>query len=460
MHTYTIPSHVLELVASLGYQVPYDDMRPYMLEWDSLYRAEGKWWDWDEVQNGIYTKMHRRSIRPAQLVCDEWASLIMDEKTQVSAEDASVNEWLSSWTARSGFMAQGQELVKRAFALGTGAWAVWADTERGEVKLRPYSGTSVLPLSWDVDGVMECAFASQAVIAGKRYDQLQVHVLEGETYRIKSYAFDSETGKRANLDGVAPDVDTGCRTPTFALVKPAIGNEYVDFSPYGQSVYAHAADALRDVDACYDAVMNEVDLAKMRVFISDMLIEYTDGDGNRHANPLPWGNDNRIFRKVSSTEDMVSTFSPAMRTAQQVEAYRLALRTVGDLCGFGLDYFDLSKTGGVQTATAVAANNSQLMRTVRKHENALADSISQAVRSFLAVSARYSGAPDTDPGAISVDFDDSIISDTASEKAQDMAEVGVTMQPWEYRVKWYGEDEETAKAKAPGSSVREPAFGE
>ena len=30
-------------------------------------------------------------------------------------------------------------------------------------------------------------------------------------------------------------------------------------------------------------------------------------------------------------------------------------------------------------------------------------------------------------------FDDSIITDTAAEKAQDMREVGVTMQPWEYR---------------------------
>ena len=33
-------------------------------------------------------------------------------------------------------------------------------------------------------------------------------------------------------------------------------------------------------------------------------------------------------------------------------------------------------------------------------------------------------------------------------KAQDMAEVGVTMHAWEYRMKWYGEDEKTAKARA------------
>lgn len=41
----------------------------------------------------------------------------------------------------------------------------------------------------------------------------------------------------------------------------------------------------------------------------------------------------------------------------------------------------------------------------------------------------------------------------AAEKAQDMAEVGVTMNAWEYRVKWYGEDEKTAKARARGLGV-------
>ena len=29
-----------------------------------------------------------------------------------------------------------------------------------------------------------------------------------------------------------------------------------------------------------------------------------------------------------------------------------------------------------------------------------------------------------------------------------MAEVGITMNAWEYRAKWYGEDEKTAKARA------------
>ena len=55
-----------------------------------------------------------------------------------------------------------------------------------------------------------------------------------------------------------------------------------------------------------------------------------------------------------------------------------------------------------------------------------------------------------DEGAMRVQYDDSIIQDTAAEKAQDMAEVGVTIHAWEYRQKWYGEEEKVAKARACG----------
>lgn len=45
-----------------------------------------------------------------------------------------------------------------------------------------------------------------------------------------------------------------------------------------------------------------------------------------------------------------------------------------------------------------------------------------------------------DEGDVRVNFDDSIITDTAAEKQQDMAEVAAgLMLPNEYRAKWYGE---------------------
>ena len=49
-------------------------------------------------------------------------------------------------------------------------------------------------------------------------------------------------------------------------------------------------------------------------------------------------------------------------------------------------------------------------------------------------------------------FDDSIIEDSGTERERDRQDVrDGLMQKWEYRVKWYGEDEATAKAMTEGT---------
>ena len=41
------------------------------------------------------------------------------------------------------------------------------------------------------------------------------------------------------------------------------------------------------------------------------------------------------------------------------------------------------------------------------------------------------------------------MTDTSAEKAQDMAEVAAgLMGAWEYRMRWYGEEESIARARA------------
>ena len=55
-----------------------------------------------------------------------------------------------------------------------------------------------------------------------------------------------------------------------------------------------------------------------------------------------------------------------------------------------------------------------------------------------------------------VQYNDSIVQDVAAEKEQDMREVGVTLAAWEYRVKWHGEEELSARARASEIGVAGP----
>lgn len=130
------------------------------------------------------------------------------------------------------------------------------------------------------------------------------------------------------------------------------------------------ADAVQAVDLIFDALINEVDVSKMRVFLSDVLFD-SEKTGDKTIS-IPFGkSDCTVFRKVMSTEDMVQEFAPALRTSSQSEAFRIALQMLGDLAGFGISYFDFDNTGYVKTATKVSSDNSALMRNIKRHENAL-----------------------------------------------------------------------------------------
>ena len=109
---------------------------------------------------------------------------------------------------------------------------------------------------------------------------------------------------------------------------------------------------------------------------------------------------------------------------------------LGDLTGFGLGCFDFDGAGYVKTATEVSADNSALMRNIRRYEHALEGAIAGICRAVMAAS-RSLGVELPDEG-----------------------EVRVTMNAWEYRQKWYGEDEKTAKARARGLARGKASNGE
>lgn len=198
-----------------------------------------------------------------------------------------------------------------------------------------------------------------------------MHVIgDDSAYRVRTICFDRD-GRVVSVPGAADEVATGCSSPTFGTVRPAVPNTREDFSPYGQSIFADAVDAVQSVDLACDALINEVDADKMRVFLSDVMLDQEKtSDGKRIPIPFSKG-DCTVFRKVMSAEDTITEFAPALRTEAQGKAFRLALQVLGDLVELGVNYFDTDNVGYVKTATEVSSDNSALMRDIRKNENTL-----------------------------------------------------------------------------------------
>ena len=195
---YWVPECVRSYLRAAGYSTrALEDMEPHVREWDSSMRAVGEFYDYRDTDGfGRVYQVHRRTIMPAMRVCREWDSLLLDEKTGVACESREYSDWLASFFSSTNFWGRTQETVARAFGLGTGAFAVWLDVGRRLVRVRHYDARMVVPLSWDAEGVRECAFVTRCFSRGALLDQLQMHVLgPAGTYHIRTFA-STETGAR------------------------------------------------------------------------------------------------------------------------------------------------------------------------------------------------------------------------------------------------------------------------
>jgi len=459
---FSLPTYVREWLDHQGYGTPSAArMEEQVEKWMGWYRHDCDWYDSTEYDSdGRAYKVHRISCAPARMVAQEWTSLVLNERTTASTEDEGTNEWLDAWAERTGFWARAQELVERAFALGTGAFGTWVsigDTpQQSDVRLRCYDARMIVPLSYDDGIASECAFAYRSVLRGKRVDTLLVNTLDAGTGTYHIMPVTWIAGKQQAVDGMLDDLDTGSITPPFGIFRPALTNTYHDSTPFGVSVFDDALGAVQLTDRAFDNQDKDIYLGAQRVFIDDSLIStQLDKEGNKVA--MPFGRDQQLFRKIrgDGTGKMIEYYAPKLRSDENRQAMLTALEVLGMRTGLGPDHFALERTGGLKTATEVVSDHGDMFSNLRKHENQLDPALSQALTGMLNIARDKCGFADIaeDFGEVSIDFDDSVITDTAAQRAQDLSDVAAgAMSLVEYRVKWYHESEQEATAAIAGMS--------
>lgn len=452
---FAVPAYALDWLREIGYG-PYTSMDSYIKRWWAWFTGSTDFYDetgWDSV-NKKPIHYRKYSLKPARRVCREWASLMFDDGTKVMSPDEGANEWLQGWAASERLLTSARRCTERAFALGTGALALWFSfpedaSKPARMRPRRYDARMIIPLSWDDDEVTECAFATRSTVAGKKVTQVSAHTVgDRGTYVIRTAFFDSR-GRRVMGEGFLEEFDTLQPFPTFCLLKPAIDNSVADCSPMGQSVYEDAVDAIKAVDSSFDSMIREILVTKPKVFMDDLLLRTTDDKGKRVV--VPMAPEETVIRAVTSTGggDLIKTFQPDIRTDGIRRMLDTALAELGDECGFGQQYFTLERTGGLKTATEVAADSSALMRNLAAHESECGAQLEGLLSAAMACAALHLGAQIPADASASVVWDDSIVEDTPAEKSQMQAEIAAGIAaPWEYRVRFYGEDESTARERA------------
>ena len=461
---FEVPSFVREEITGRGFAMP-PDMSADIERWYQWYTATHPFYT--EKYLGVDGKSHSRkklSLRPARRVCREWASLIANEMAAQS-ESAGANGWVRGYCEDTGLYTLFQRGIERAFAMGTGAMALWFDVreEATSIRVRRYDAKMVIPLTWDEDGTRECALCTRVTVKGKQAVQLQMHVLDGGTYHVVTRVWRDGEPMDAEALGIIEDFDTGCAYPTFCLLSPAIDNTVQDTSPYGVSVFHDAQDAMRMLDTSWTALYDETDLLRAVLMLPDSMIDVETGEDGK-SRPVPFGDrEQRLYRLTESPVTEAGkpfAFAPSMRTDSIHGVYADACAALGDLCGLGSQYFQPDKTGGLKTATEVSSDNSALMRNIKNHENALGKELGRLLTALCECARIHCAAPVEEGfSPVTVAWDDSIITDTQAEKTQMLAEIAAGVVPrWMYLARFYGMSEEDAKAAAPAETVMDVGF--
>lgn len=443
-------NQIEQYLKKMGLTVADTSAKSDMETWKAWYKGKVSSFHNYSVYNGIKRiGRERASLGMAARVCEDWADLLLNEKVKISTPNEVFNAKLSEVLDSNGFYALANKLVELTFAYGTGAFVAYLSAS-GDVVIDYIKADMIYPITVNGGRVVECAFASSVVVDGKDAYYLQLHLLTDRGYVLRNVYLNAKTGAEIHTpEGVAEEIETGLKTPLFAIIKPNKTNRRKVDSPYGVSCFAGAIDQLKAVDLVYDSMLNEFNLGKKRIFVP-LSMARMQGSADTGLTPV-FDNKDVVFHAVPENADSANKITESdmkLRVAEHTQGLGEALKLLSLACGLGADRYSFDSSKGLQTATAVISEKSELYQSKSKHELVLRVALKDLV---IAIGALL--GIDVKAHEVNVDFDDSIIVDKESERAKRMQEVtaGIISKE-EYLSREYGVSPDEAASMLPDTS--------
>lgn len=425
----------------MGYDIePREAMLPYIEKWRSWYKGDVSNFHHYYIYNGNKTiSMHRKTLNMAKKISEDFSGFLMNEKVKFNFNDDKTRDIVNDILNDNCFYVVANESIEKSFSMGTGAFVLsltnlivdtntkYVNSSEAKIKIEFTTADKIIPLSYSNGKITECAFAVQKKINNVNVLAVSVHLLEKEEYVIKNYLL--KIGRGGNLTDITDQLDeslkefnTHSRLPWFFIIKPNIVNNIEDNSPYGISVFANAIDELEGTDIAYDSFINEFILGKKRIFIEEDLTKLDENGQLKFV----FDTNDVVFHQLPSGE-MGDKKSPiiesnmTLRVTEHKEGIQLNLNLLSSQCGMG-DNMYMFNSNGVKTATEVISENSDLYRTIKKHEIVLEDILTDMFKSIVKICKEHLILPVKEDVEITIDFDDSIIEDKGEMKRQALLE--------------------------------------
>lgn len=332
----------------------------------------------------------------------------------------------------------------------------------GAMIIKPLGGSRVqfvsqfdfLPVEYDSEKRLTAVvFPDCRKIGDKYYTRLEYHRIDGKGLTIVNRAYVSsyeyDLGREVKLSEVddwaaLPEQVNypGVTRPIYGYYHNPIKNT-IDGSSIGVSAYDSSVVKIRRADIMAERIDWEFESGERRIHVD---IQAINSAGEK-AQML----DSRLYKGLDlmqKGEDLFKEYSPVLRQDDLIKGFEELKREIEfSMC---LAYGDLSNANIVEkTATEMKLSRQRKYNMVTAMQKNLRDCLEDLCYGLAFMNGRTGSGYD-----FICTFHDSVLTDEETERKQDIQDVSIGAMPlWEYRMKWYGEDEAIAKARVEDSKA-------
>lgn len=435
--------------------------------WESYWEGKTDFHKYKDV-DGNTREMY--SLGMAKRIAEDWASILWNEKSEISVDNKRTNELLKEQLKEIDFDDLFPKVIEKAFYSGTSALILRVrdvlqvgDTlvkgDKTRIELHSVTAEKIVPLTIENGNITEVAFVSGATIKGKKYHYVELHTKNEEGNYVIENIYLDEKGNEVTFDNVLREIKTQSDKPWFVIIKPNNVNPIANNNGLGASIYAGAIDQLKAVDIVYNNFVRDFYLGGKKVFYNKSLVKmktvnYKDETGQVRQKQVPVYPDDVTKQQFlvigdetinANDNPEVREYNPDLRVNDNETGIQMSLDYLAFKCDLGSKRYRFDN-GSVITATQYLGEQQDLISNMNKHQKNVNKALKGIAEAILYVRKVIFKDNIKEDANVTILNDDSFMTPIETQKEEFRNDISLGLRSkTSYLMKFYGMGEEEAQ---------------
>lgn len=483
---------ILKYLSKKGYRTVSTDYYTFIEMWEN-------WWknnvDFHKYHDSTGKERKMFSLGMAKRLSEDWSSILFTERDEIvtqantSQQTQANNDYLNNQLKILKVYKDLPTAIEKAMAMGTAGATMRVKnvkvdkkgkvsaTDRTKLDIIYLDATQIVPLKVEHGKIIDVAFVSENIEDGKKIYYVELHQLQYDEELKKdiyviSNNYINEQGEEIAKKDIVKQYTFKSDVPLFSILKPAVANpldtEYHNVNGLGFSIYGTAIDQLMVCDITYNNFAMDFYLGGKKVFYNKKITrtetrQIKDTDGNIKEEEYEVYPDDVMKQQwtvygdnqISNIKEnpVVTEYNPDLRVTEDKEGIQFALNMLSFKAELGTKYYEFNGTS-VVTATQYVGDRQDLVSNANKHRKRVDEFVSGIGKAILLLGRILFKENVTEDCLVTITDKDGFMVDTETAKNEFRKDIAQGIRkPWEYRVKFLGEDEETAKARITDDNI-------